>query len=75
LNAINGIAVCGIGHTNPTIAEAITEQKVTLVHMRNLFEIHWQNPATRDVPEVSGQEKIFFSYNSAESNAGAIILA
>ena len=40
LDALTGIAVCGLGHAHPVIAEAIAEQAATLVHTSNIFEIH-----------------------------------
>ena len=39
LDALTGIAVCGLGHAHPVIAEAIAEQAATLIHTSNLFEI------------------------------------
>ncbi|HBU01599.1 MAG TPA: aspartate aminotransferase family protein, partial [Acidimicrobiaceae bacterium] len=32
-----GIAVVGLGHANPEIADAIAEQARTLVHVSNLY--------------------------------------
>ena len=75
LDALTGIAVCGLGHTHPVIAEAIAEQAATLVHTSNLFEIPWQTAAAQKLAEVSGMEEIFFSNSGAESNEGAIKIA
>lgn len=75
LDALTGIAVCGLGHAHPVIAEAIAEQAATLVHTSNLFEIPWQTAAAQKLAEVSGMEEIFFSNSGAESNEGAIKIA
>ena len=72
LDALTGIAVCGLGHAHPVIAEAIAEQAATLIHTSNLFEIPWQTAAAQKLAEVSGMEEIFFSNSGAESNEGAI---
>ncbi|ENX15623.1 hypothetical protein F895_02169 [Acinetobacter sp. CIP 64.2] len=75
LDALTGIAVCGLGHAHPVIADAIAEQAATLVHTSNLFEIPWQTAAAQKLAEVSGMEEIFFSNSGAESNEGAIKIA
>jgi len=75
LDALTGIAVCGLGHAHPVIAEAIAEQAATLVHTSNLFEIPWQTAAAQKLAKVSGMEEIFFSNSGAESNEGAIKIA
>ncbi|ENX41640.1 aspartate aminotransferase family protein [Acinetobacter sp. NIPH 2100] len=75
LDALTGIAVCGLGHAHPVIAEAIAEQAATLVHTSNLYEIPWQTAAAQKLAEVSGMEEIFFANSGAESNEGAIKIA
>ncbi|WP_343681560.1 aspartate aminotransferase family protein [Acinetobacter baylyi] len=75
LDALTGIAVCGLGHAHSVIAEAIAEQAATLVHTSNIFEIPWQTAAAQKLAEVSGMQEIFFSNSGAESNEGAIKIA
>lgn len=75
LDALTGIAVCGLGHSHPVLAQAIAEQAQTLIHTSNLFEIPWQTAAAQKLAEVSGMEEIFFSNSGAESNEGAIKIA
>ncbi len=74
-DALTGIAVCGLGHAHPVIAQAIAEQAQTLVHTSNLFEIPWQTAAAQKLAEVSGMEEIFFCNSGAEANEGAIKIA
>ena len=38
LDALTGIAVCGLGHAHPVIAAAIAEQAATLVHTSNIYD-------------------------------------
>lgn len=75
LDALTGIAVCGLGHAHPVIAEAIAEQAATLIHTSNIYEVPWQTAAAQKLAEVSGMEEIFFSNSGAESNEGAIKIA
>ncbi|MFW1806951.1 aspartate aminotransferase family protein [Acinetobacter ursingii] len=75
LDALTGIAVCGLGHSHPIIAEAIAEQAATLIHTSNLFEIPWQTAAAQKLAQVSGMQEVFFSNSGAEANEGAIKIA
>ncbi|MGE8558860.1 MAG: aspartate aminotransferase family protein [Acinetobacter sp.] len=75
LDALTGIAVCGLGHSHPAVTEAIAEQAATLMHTSNIFEVPWQTAAAQKLAEVSGMEEIFFSNSGAESNEGAIKIA
>lgn len=75
LDALTGIAVCGLGHAHPEIAAAIADQAVTLIHTSNLFEVPWQTAAAQKLAEVAGMEEVFFSNSGAESNEGAIKIA
>ena len=75
LDALTGIAVCGLGHAHSVIAEAIAEQAATLIHTSNIYEVPWQTAAAQKLAEVSGMEEIFFSNSGAESNEGAIKIA
>ena len=39
LDALSGIAVCGLGHSHPAVAKAVAEQATTLTHCSNFFTI------------------------------------
>ncbi|KAB0623614.1 aspartate aminotransferase family protein [Acinetobacter gandensis] len=75
LDALTGIAVCGLGHSHPAVTAAIAEQAATLIHTSNLFEVPWQTAAAQKLAEVAGMEEVFFSNSGAESNEGAIKIA
>ncbi len=75
LDALTGIAVCGLGHAHPVIAEAIAEQAATLVHTSNLFEIPWQTACCAKTCGSIWNGRNLFSNSGAESNEGAIKIA
>ena len=75
LDALTGIAVCGLGHAHPSVAAAIADQAATLVHTSNLFEVPWQEAAGRLLCDVGGMQQCFFANSGAEANEAAIKLA
>ncbi len=75
LDALTGIAVCGLGHCHPAVTAAMIDQASTLVHTSNLFQIPWQEEAGRLLCNVGGMERCFFANSGAEANEAAIKLA
>jgi len=75
LDAISGIAVCGLGHAHPVVTKAITEQAATLVHCSNLYNIPVQEALAEQLHKISGLSKLFFCNSGAEANEAAIKLA
>lgn len=75
LDALTGVAVCGLGHAQPDIAQAICEQAQTLIHTSNIYGIAWQEKLADRLCELSGMEKVFFCNSGAEANEAAIKLA
>ncbi|MEW6728179.1 MAG: aspartate aminotransferase family protein [Pseudomonadota bacterium] len=75
LDAITGVAVCGLGHAQPDIAHAICEQAQTLIHTSNIYGIAWQEKLADRLCGISGMEKVFFCNSGAEANEAAIKLA
>lgn len=75
LDTTAGIAVCGLGHANPVVAEAIADQARTLVHTSNLYEIPLQEKLGEVLRDVSCMEFCFFANSGAEANEAAIKLA
>ncbi len=75
LDAISGIAVCGLGHAHPTVTKAIADQAATLSHCSNLFNIKAQETLAERLIDISGLSKLFFSNSGAEANEAAIKLA
>lgn len=75
LDALAGIAVCGLGHAHPAVTKAITAQASKLLHVSNLYNIEPQIAAGKALVEVSGMDNVFFSNSGAEANEAAIKLA
>ncbi|TNE93600.1 acetylornithine transaminase [Porticoccus sp.] len=75
LDAISGIAVCGLGHAHPEVTKAIAEQAATLTHCSNLYNIPNQEALAEQLRDLSGLEKMFFCNSGAEANETAIKLA
>ncbi|MCK5002583.1 MAG: acetylornithine transaminase [Gammaproteobacteria bacterium] len=75
LDALSGIAVCGLGHAHPAVAQAISEQATRLIHTSNLYQIENQQNLADKLCELSGLDRVFFSNSGAEANEAAIKLA
>ncbi|KTG16125.1 MULTISPECIES: acetylornithine transaminase [unclassified Guyparkeria] len=75
LDAVSGIAVTGLGHAHPDLAEAICDQAKTLIHTSNLYGIPWQEKLGERLAALSGMEKVFFGNSGSEANEAAIKLA
>lgn len=75
LDALSGIAVCGLGHAHPDVSKAICEQASTLVHTSNLYEIPLQTRLADRLAKLTGMDKVFFANSGAEANEAAIKIA
>lgn len=75
LDALAGVAVCGLGHCHPRLTRAICEQAGTLIHTSNLFHIEKQERLAERLTELSGMDNAFFCNSGAEANEAAIKLA
>ena len=75
LDALTGIAVCGLGHSHPAVAKAISEQASTLMHTSNLYGIPNQEALADKLCELSAMDRVFFSNSGAEANEAAIKIA
>lgn len=75
LDALAGIAVCGLGHSHPAVTQAITEQAGKLLHTSNLYLIENQQKLADKLCAHSGLDRVFFSNSGAEANEAAIKLA
>ncbi len=75
LDALAGIAVCGLGHSHPQITEAICDQASKLMHTTNIYGIELQSKLADSLCEKSGMDKVFFSNSGAEANEAAIKIA
>ena len=75
LDALSGIAVCGLGHAHPSVTEAISAQAKRLIHTSNLYGIPVQEALSDALVELSGMDVVFFCNSGAEANEAAIKIA
>ena len=75
LDALAGIAVVGLGHANPKVAQTISEQSTTLLHTSNLYRVPKQEELAEKLQRVSGMDNMFFGNSGAEANECAIKIA
>lgn len=75
LDALSGIAVCSLGHCNPAISEAISDQARQLMHVSNLYSIPQQEELGSQLCRLSGMDKAFFCNSGAEANEACIKIA
>jgi acetylornithine/N-succinyldiaminopimelate aminotransferase len=75
LDALAGIAVCGLGHAHPAVTRALCEQAGTLIHTSNIYRIPLQEQLAERLCALSGMDRAFFCNSGAEANEAAIKLA
>ena len=75
LDALAGIAVCGLGHAHPGVTRAISEQAGRLLHTSNLYAIAQQQQLAARLVGISGMDNVFFGNSGAEANEAAIKIA
>ena len=75
MDALSGIAVCGLGHAHPAVQNALCEQSGKLIHTSNLYGIEPQETLGEMLVQASGMDRVFFGNSGAEANEAAIKLA
>lgn len=75
LDALAGVAVCGLGHCHPKLVAALCKQVGTLIHTSNLYHIGKQEQLASRLAALSGMDNAFFCNSGAEANEAAIKLA
>lgn len=75
LDALAGIAVCGLGHCHPAVTLALQEQAGKLLHTSNLYQVPEQLALSDDLCRLSGLDAAFFCNSGAEANEAAIKMA
>jgi predicted acetylornithine/succinylornithine family transaminase len=81
LDFLSGLAVTGLGHAHPAVAEALAEQSRTLLHVSNLFgnTVGPEVAVTLDRLVGGGKTRaggqVFFTNSGAEANECALKLA
>ena len=75
LDALAGIAVCGLGHAHPAITAALCDQAGLLLHTSNWYRIPLQEQLAERICKLAGMDNAFFCNSGAEANEAAIKLA
>ncbi len=75
LDALCGIAVCGLGHAHPDVTAAIAAQATRLLHTSNLYRVERQEQLANRLCELSHMDRVFFCNSGAEANEAAIKIA
>lgn len=74
LDALSGIAVCGLGHAHPAVTKAIQEQAAKFIHCSNVFQITKQSELANLLARLSGLDQAFFCNSGAEAVEAALKL-
>ena len=75
LDALCGIAVCGLGHAHPDVTAAIAAQATRLLHTSNLYRVERQEQLANRLTTLSKMDRVFFCNSGAEANETAIKIA
>jgi len=75
LDALAGVAVCGLGHAHPRFTAALQAQVGKLVHTSNIYGIALQEQLADRLAALSGMDNAFFCNSGCEANEAAIKLA
>ena len=75
LDFVGGIATCTVGHANPEVTKAISEQANKLISVSNLYYTEPQIQLAQKLSKLSGLKKVFFSHSGADANETAIKVA
>lgn len=76
LDFLGGLAVVSLGHSHPEVADALSTQARTLLHVSNLFGTDVGPAVASNLDRLlGGGGKVFFTNSGAEANECAIKLA
>ncbi len=75
LDALCGLAVTSLGHSNLEIADVLAKQSRTLIHTSNAFIIEQQKKLGKKLCMLSGMETAFFCNSGAEAVEASIKIA
>ena len=70
-----GIAVNALGHANPTLVSALTEQANALWHVSNLYQIPQQQKLADKLVDLTFADTVFFTNSGTESCELAVKMA
>ena len=68
MDMIGGIAVNVLGHSNPALVKAISDQAKKVIHCCNYYYNEPQTMLAKKLVEMSFADKVFFANSGAEAN-------
>ena len=72
LDCVAGIATDALGHANPVLVKALTEQAGKLWHVSNIFRIPGQEALAERLTSASFADVVFFGNSGSEAVEGAL---
>lgn len=67
-----GVATCSVGHANPHLLAAISEQAGRVIHVSNLFRIPQAERLAERLVAATFADSVFFCNSGAEANEGMV---
>jgi acetylornithine/N-succinyldiaminopimelate aminotransferase len=67
LDCVAGIATNGLGHANPVLVKALTDQAQKLWHVSNIFRIPGQEELAQRLTSTSFADVVFFTNSGTEA--------
>lgn len=75
LDFVAGISTCALGHADPDLAAAVSNQMKKFHHVSNLYYIPEQGELAKWLVENSCADRVFFCNSGGEANEAALKLA
>ena len=75
LDAVAGVGVVALGHSNPAVTDTINRQAAALLHTSNLYRVAAQEKLAAKLTRLAGMDNAFFANSGAEANECAIKIA
>ncbi|MBT3900653.1 MAG: aminotransferase class III-fold pyridoxal phosphate-dependent enzyme, partial [Gammaproteobacteria bacterium] len=72
LDGLAGLGVTALGHADPVVTEAISQQASQLMHTSNIYRIPAQEELADLLISITGMDNMFFGNSGAEANECAI---
>tara|TARA_B100000579_G_scaffold433716_1_gene453040 strand:- start:765 stop:1925 length:1161 start_codon:yes stop_codon:yes gene_type:complete len=75
IDALCGLAVTSLGHSNPEITKTLADQGNSLIHTSNAFQIEPQKELAKRLCQLSGMNNVFFCNSGAEAVEASVKIA
>ena len=72
LDALAGLGVTALGHSDAAVTETISQQASQLMHTSNIYRIPAQEQLADLLVSITGMDNMFFGNSGAEANECAI---